>query len=166
MKRLMIAYALSIIPVATLHCEQQATPWSEFSFILKPSTIAGAGVGVFAMHDINEGTPLFRAERNITRTLKTKDLPQEFAKYGIYEENGLCRVPERFDRMEIGWYINHSATPNIGIRNCPERNGAARLYAIKNIKAGEEIVMDYNELGEPEESKEDYYKPSHVAEKK
>lgn len=29
---------------------------TEFSFILKPSTIAGAGVGVFAVEDIKRGT--------------------------------------------------------------------------------------------------------------
>lgn len=60
--------------------------------------------------------------------------------------------------MEIGWYINHSSTPNVGRRNCPERNGEHRLYTIKDIKAGDEIVVDYNELGEPEDVKEDYYK--------
>lgn len=158
MKRCIISCLIGVLLSATLYGEDVSKQWSELSFILKPSTIPGAGVGVFAVHDINADTPLFRVERNITRTLKMKDVPPELVKYCIYMENGECIAPERFDRMEIGWYLNHSATPNVGHRSCPERNGEHRLYTIKNVKAGDEIVIDYNELGEPEDLKEDYYK--------
>ena len=32
------------------------------------------------------------------------------------------------------------------------------IYALEDIKAGEEILIDYNCLNEPEHLKEDYYK--------
>ncbi len=55
--------------------------------------------------------------------------------------------------MEIGWYVNHSNTPNAHHLNY-------KYYALRDIKAGEEIVIDYNTLEEAEEAKEDYYKNS------
>lgn len=126
--------------------------FSEFSLILKPSSLGG--IGVFATHDIPSGTLLFTKTHEM-RTLKAKDIPQEFIKYCIFvsDEEYIC--PERFDRMEIGWYINHSATPNIDydFKLC-------KLYAIKNIKAGDEILIDYNYLDEPEHLKENYYQRS------
>ena len=55
--------------------------------------------------------------------------------------------------MEICWYLNHSETPNVSAQkdNHP-------FYAIKSIKAGDEVVIDYNELNEPDHLKEAYYK--------
>lgn len=137
--------------------------WSELSFILKPSPISG--VGVFATHDIAKGTLLVNQGHN-TRILKIKDVPAEFLSYCAYINNEECVGPERFDRMEIGWFINHSDTPNIAsnksvLRNFDIRSGkvpAFSFYALKDIKAGDEILIDYNELNEPENLKEDFYK--------
>ncbi len=84
--------------------------WSEFSFILKPSPLGG--VGVFAIHDIPVGTQVFSPTVSVKRVLKVKDVPAELLKYCIYINDEECFAPERFDRMEIGWYLNHSATPN------------------------------------------------------
>ena len=119
--------------------------WSEFSYVLKPSPLGG--IGVFATHDIAAGTLLANKGHKI-RVLKIKDIPPEFLKYCIYINNEECVCPERFDHMEIGWFINHSATPTYS------------FYALKAIKAGDEIVMDYNSLNEPADLKEDYYKNS------
>jgi len=127
--------------------------WSEFSFMIRASSIGDAGgVGVFATHNIPAGA-FFLNKSFEARVLKTKDVPKEFVKYCIYlnDEELLC--PERFDRMEIGWFINHSFTPNIAY-NSDKRS----LYAIRNIKAGEEILIDYNYLDEPEYLKDDFYK--------
>jgi SET domain-containing protein len=49
--------------------------------------------------------------------------------------------------------LNHSETPNAVHRDY-------EYYALVNIRAGEEITIDYNSLGEPEDAKEDYYKKS------
>ncbi|QQR49716.1 SET domain-containing protein [bacterium] len=134
--------------------EQPAMEWSEFSFILKPSSLGG--VGVFAMHDIPAGTPLFRTDHR-SRTFKTKDLDPEFIKYCVLVNDEECRGPERFDRLEISWYLNHSHMPNIAKYDKPTDRGC---YALKDIKAGDEILIDYSGLNEPEHLKEDYYKQS------
>lgn len=135
--------------------------WSEFSFMLKPSPLGG--VGVFATHDIPAGTHVFNPNFEI-RTMKVKDVPAALLQYCIYINDDECLCPERFDRMEIGWYINHSSSPNIArkgaISNAEAvRNIKARIFhAIQDIKSGDEILIDYNCLDEPEHLKEDYYR--------
>lgn len=125
------------------------TVWSEYSFTLQPSSIGG--IGVFASHDIPEGTKIFR-ENHSHRKLKIKDIPEPFRKYCIFLSDEECICPERFDRMEIGWYLNHSEKPNISYKN-----DMKRFITIRDIKAGEEMLMDYNELNEPEHLKEAYF---------
>ncbi|HEV2601935.1 MAG TPA: SET domain-containing protein-lysine N-methyltransferase [Candidatus Babeliales bacterium] len=132
---------------------------TEFSFVLKPSPIGG--VGFFATHDIPSGTILFRQENHPVRRLKVCDIPQELLKYCIYINDQECIAPERFDRMEIGWYLNHSFDPNVAHQASIEWNDESHvntLYAIKDIKAGDEILMNYNDLDEPEDLKEEFYK--------
>lgn len=53
--------------------------------------------------------------------------------------------------MPVGWYINHSETPNAVHKDY-------NFYACCDISAGEEITIDYNTLEEPEEAREDFYK--------
>lgn len=131
--------------------------WTEFSFVLNASLLGG--IGVFATHDIPAGTPLFRTNGHTVRILKITDIPVEFIKYCVYINNEECFCPERFDRMEIGWFINHSYEPNISSKEVEIDNNNVKphFYAIKDIKAGDEILMDYNELNEPTDLKEDYY---------
>lgn len=134
---------------------------SEYNFLLQPSSLGG--VGVFAAVDIPEGTSIFSS--NWTwRTVKIAEVPEPFRKYCIYSSDDECIVPERFDRMEIGWYINHSSEPNItkivDDPNSDEQIKKGKVIALCDIKAGEEILIDYNHLNEPETMKEDYYKVS------
>lgn len=125
--------------------------WSEFSFVLKPSPVGG--VGVFAAHDISTGTQLFK-RFTATRTVNVKDVPAEFLKYCIYISDDECICPEQFDRMEIGWYLNHSEEPNL------LKLAEDVVIAKRDIKAGEELFIDYNQLNEPEHLKEPYYAKS------
>src|SRR5271163_2143903 len=141
--------------------------WSEFSFILKPSPIGG--IGVFSTHEISANTLIFRTFHEL-RILSIKEVPQDFLKYCIYMNDEQVVAPERFDRMEIGWFINHSSTPNIEnrhpIRNSKRADIAQMLndmrirsiYTKRAIKAGEEILINYNNLDEPNHLKEDYYR--------
>jgi SET domain-containing protein len=125
------------------------TECTEFSFILKPSAVRG--IGVFATHDIPAGTRVFA---DFTpRKMNIKDVPPEFRSYCVFINNDECFCPERFDRMEIIWYINHSDKPNV--TKTPEPH---RLVTLRKINAGEEILMDFNEYKEPEHLKESYYK--------
>jgi SET domain-containing protein len=54
--------------------------------------------------------------------------------------------------MEVGWYLNHSFEPNAACKEPDE------FYASRDITAGEEVLIDYNSLDEPEDKKDDFYK--------
>jgi SET domain-containing protein len=124
----------------------------EFLFVLKPSE---HGVGVFAVHDIKKGTFLrlfgdIKKLYNRSIKRKIKDVPQFFRSFCIYVEDGLIG-PKAFGAMSVGWYLNHAKKSNAFHKNYD-------WYAARNIKAGEEILIDYNSLEEPEEKKENYYR--------
>ena len=53
--------------------------------------------------------------------------------------------------MHVGWYLNHLKESNAF------RDNDFKWYAMRGIKAGEEITIDYNSLEEPQEGREDYY---------
>ncbi len=126
---------------------------NEFSFLLKPSE---HGVGVFAAHDIRTGTHLdmFGDEEKLeARSLarKKEDVPEPFRQYCMdWGDELIC--PKNFVHMPVGWYLNHSKTPNT------TRDKTYRWYASRDIKTGEEITIDYNSLEEPDGVKEDYYR--------
>lgn len=126
----------------------------EFSFKLQPS---GHGVGVFAVESIKKGTYLrLFGDRNKegvletrTRPLTPESVPTEFRDHCIFREGKLI-CPLDFGEMAVGWYLNHSGTPNA------RRDESYRWYALADINAGDEITIDYNSLEEPEETKEPY----------
>ncbi|MFA5355122.1 MAG: SET domain-containing protein [Candidatus Paceibacterota bacterium] len=122
---------------------------TEFSFILKP---AKYGVGVFAVHDIKKDTylRLFNEENvEVSISRERKDIPELFQEYCV-DRGDMLLCPKDFGHMEVGWYINHSKDPNAYHKDY-------NYYALRDIKAGEEIIIDYNTLEEPEESKKEYY---------
>lgn len=123
------------------------------SFILKPSAISGAGVGVFAIHDIAADTFLAVKPRgeSVGVDLAEADIPKALLSYCIAKEDGIWRCPPDFSHMNMVWYLNHSEKPNAQKRD----DG---YYSTIEIKAGQEILIDYNTLDEPEDKKEDYYK--------
>ena len=110
---------------------------TERSFILSPSTIHG--VGVFATHDIEQGTKL----RLFARSEKVKFVGKKpKAPFGNYYVPCLCGRygrPVDFGRMSIGWYLNHSDSPNAA-------RSEYKYYALRDIKTGEEITIDYRTL--------------------
>lgn len=125
---------------------------TEFSFVLKP---AEHGVGVFAVHDIKKGTylRLFRDNDSPRKSVlrKKEDVPELFRQFCLDRgETLLC--PKDFGCMEIGWHLNHSKDPNA------DHDDNYNYHALRDIREGEEITIDYNSLEEPEESKEDYYR--------
>jgi hypothetical protein len=135
--------------------------WSEYSVVLKPSRVGG--VGVFTTHDIAQGSLIFRDPFRV-KIAQIKDIPNDFLPYCIYINSHEVVCPKRFDHMEIGWYINHSFEPNIN-HTFPDHKqdiiskfSRQIIYALRDIKSGEEILMDYNNLNEPDHLKERYYK--------
>lgn len=126
---------------------------NEFSFILRS---AEYGIGVFATEDIKKGSHLrlFGDEETIDlRSLvrKKDEIPLVFRDYCI-DHGAELICPNDFGQMHIGWYLNHSYTPN----TYPDAD--YKWYALRDIQMGEEITIDYNSLNEPEEEKAEYYK--------
>lgn len=126
----------------------------EFSFMLKPSTIVPSiGIGVFATHRIRSGIKItVSPEGSKGRRMQDKDLPEEFKKYCSAEKDDWYLCPQQFNRIEIGWYVNHSFDPNI------EKRADSFWYTLKEINSGDEILFDYNTINEPEDKKEIFYK--------
>jgi len=123
---------------------------NEFSFRLKPSDIGG--VGVFALHDIETDIPLaLKPNEKVGIVRQREDIPDELIEYCIANQDGTYSCPPEFNHMHLVWYLNHSNQPNAELREMS-------YYSIRPIKAGEEILIDYNILGEPEDKKEDFYK--------
>lgn len=125
----------------------------EFSFVLKPSKLKDAGVGVFATHDIRSGTKLaLNKEGGEHRIMNAADVPEALQHFSIALEDGRCKVPLAFNHLWIVWYLNHS---DIAAAKLNLHDGA--YYACKDIKAGEEILINYNAPEEPRMLKKDYY---------
>ncbi len=125
-----------------------------FSFILKPSTVIDGGVGVFALHDIAEGTYMELFLPDFQEELRNKaDVPEELRGYCLDQEGGKILCPKFFNRMDIGNYLNHS-TENANVKY----NKGKGYFTTRDIQKGEEILANYQQLGEPEDAWDDYYK--------
>lgn len=125
----------------------------EFSFVLKLSTIPNAGVGVFAVHDIAAGTKLaMNKDGGESRVLDADAIPEPLRHISIVLEDGKRKAPKEFNHLWIVWYLNHSDNPNAAL------NTEVNNYcALRDIFAGQEILIDYNAFEEPEKVKADYY---------
>lgn len=123
---------------------------NQFSFILKPSEY---GVGVFATHDIQSGTHLrLFVDEETTKhesvVLEKNKVPEIFRGHCLDRGDTLICPPD-FGVLPIGWYVNHSAQPNAAPGQNPNTHRRYRWYALRNIKAGEEILFNYADLEEP-----------------
>lgn len=114
----------------------------EFSFVLKPSN--GKGIGVFATHGIAKGTRLALFPNGKTRFFSHKQMEKDhrlkkFCQfYGVGTAKGRF-VPSNFGCMSVGWYLNHSLTPNA-------HHEGYEYFASRNIDPDEEITIDYRAL--------------------
>jgi hypothetical protein len=130
---------------------------NEFSFMLRPSE---HGVGVFVTHNISEGSHLrVFGDTNPVRFLKREDVPEMFWDWCASKGETLICPPD-FGYMPIGWYLNHSNTPNARHDSKEDTGAYGMWHASRDIQAGEEITINYNELEEPEDQRKDYYRAS------
>lgn len=120
----------------------------ECLFLLKPSLIEG--IGLFAARDLPKGTEIPSYQAFCTRILNIEEVPKEFLKYCVFLNETQCACPENFSQMPLGCYVNHSDTPNL------TQYTATTRITLRDITSGEELLVDYNELEEPESLKEDY----------
>ena len=126
--------------------------------MLKPSNLHG--VGVFAIRNIPINiNPLGKENLEDWEQLEPDEyekLPNEI-KYVIktysVKQNGKYWIPKYGFHQKIGLanFLNHSNDPNI-----ISINNGEEFKTIKEIKTGEELLIDYNSLGE--EESEDFLK--------
>lgn len=127
----------------------------EFSFVLRVSTISDAGIGVFTLHAIARGVWLEVFPRGYqSRKFKASELPEALRSYCTAKPNDLYAAPRSFNRMSIGWYLNHSERPNVVWDDDLDGYVTAR-----DVAEGEELFIDYNLFEEPEHKKAAFYAP-------
>lgn len=98
---------------------------------------AGAGLGLFAAIAISKGTFVIEyTGEKITNA----EADRRGGRY-LFNINSKWTIDGK-EHHNIARYINHSCCPN-----CESRivGGRVKIYAIKNIKPGEELAYDYGE---------------------
>jgi SET domain-containing protein len=114
---------------------------------LLPSAVHG--IGVFALRDIPKGckdmfgkdlSPWVRLSFDEVERLPlhSKSMIENFC---LYDESDYFVPAHGFTSMDLSLFLNHSDTPNIA-----SQNEGAYFVALKNIKAGEELLVDYGQL--------------------
>lgn len=113
--------------------------------LLRPSPVHG--IGVFTTEDIAKGAYLRLWQADDYRFLSfaeaeaDPDVRQLREIYCVRDATGF-HCPADFHRMSVGWFMNHSSTPNVHYSR--EKN--YEYFALRDIMAGEEICCDYTTL--------------------
>lgn len=104
--------------------------------IIKQSTKGGKGL--FAKETIVQGEIIAVKNGHIVTALEAHKLDKEIGDFSlqISDEFYICPKTEK-EVEQIVIFINHSCTPNIGM------DGQISYIAMRNIKAGEELCLDY-----------------------
>jgi hypothetical protein len=116
-------------------------PHEEVYTRLIPSRIHG--VGVAAIKDIPQGTYVFEPDDDALVSIRakaTKSLPPEVRQ--LYEDFCVLKgdkyeCPSSFNKLNPAWFLNNSKDPNMAA------DSSLKFYAIRDIKAGEELTADY-----------------------
>ena len=117
--------------------------------MIKPSPIEG--IGVFALQDIPKGCrSMFRKANEqeqwipITKA-EVENLPTHakalIENYCLYDDENYFVPDYGFKKMDLVNFLNHSDTPNV-----ISINDGEFFEAIRDIKQGEELLIDYGEI--------------------
>lgn len=117
---------------------------------LRPSPVAG--IGVFALRDIPAGTrDLFSPPRGdgdgfVPVPRADVDALPEHARhlvetYCLFDADTYWVPEEGFKRMDLSLFLNHADEPNVA-----SVEEGAWFVALRDIRAGEELFVDYGEL--------------------
>jgi len=98
------------------------------------------GEGLFAVSDISMGELIVNYSTGPGKFLiaeETNELYEKGYDYLIQVDDDLFFAATNDEELEDADFINHSCDPNCGI------NGSLKIVAMKDIKQGEEITIDY-----------------------
>lgn len=95
------------------------------------------GLGVFAREDISKGEYLAVLGGVIVPKAEIEEYWRTVGHVGIQVNDNFFIVPTTRQELEVKGVFNHSCEPNIGF------NDSITFIAIRDIKAGEELVFDY-----------------------
>ena len=117
--------------------------------MLKPSPVHG--IGVFAIRDIPKGCQrIFSTGTGGWVRLSFEEVEQLPAHsrnlvetYCLYDETHYFVPDYGFKLMDLVLYLNHSSTPNIASVNEGEE-----FEALRDIKEGEELLVDYGTIAD------------------
>ena len=108
------------------------------------------GIGLFANEDIKQGELIWAFTKDVDQFIPgpvLRDISKEEANFlenaAVYdeEEDTYCLVADNVR------FINHSDKPNVGETD-RTTDDLLEMFALKDIKKGEEITLDYNEMEE------------------
>ncbi|TVP79940.1 MAG: SET domain-containing protein [Puniceicoccaceae bacterium] len=112
-------------------------------FEIRPSTIEGAGLGLFARVRIREEETIGYYTGYIISEKEFYDPERPFSAYVLWVSRNHIIVGEG-PEANYTRYINHSDTPNAFLVTS-SRWKTARFEALRTIEAGEEIFFNYGE---------------------
>ena len=121
--------------------------------MIKPSPIEG--IGVFALQDIPKGCRSMFSKANdeeqwisISKT-EVENLPAHakalIENYCLYDAENYFVPDYGFKKMDLVNFLNHADTPNI-----ISINDGEFFEAVRDIKKGEELLIDYGEIVDDE----------------
>ena len=113
---------------------------------LRPSSTHG--VGVFAIKDIPRNTDLFpdhqeeewfpfSDEELEHLDEETRTMISDF----FTKQNGYTWISRSLNNINVGWFLNHSSVPNVDHDTKKDT-----FITIKQVKKGEELLIDYNQF--------------------
>ena len=109
----------------------------------KPSTLAGAGRGIFALEAAARGEILgmdFPSYRKLCTDRDVHELPEELRKFSWRQVEHVCF--EAHDRRSPADLLNHSRDPNVLWH-------LGHYFAAREIRGGDELFVDYRYLYAP-----------------
>ena len=117
--------------------------------MLRPSPIEG--VGVFAIRDIPKGCrdmfskPDANDEWVTVSKTEVDNLPPHaqfiVGNYCLYDDDNYFIPGQGFKKIDLSLFLNHA-----DIANVVSINDGDYFEAVRDIKAGEELVVDYGEI--------------------
>lgn len=119
--------------------------------MLKPSPVHG--IGVFAIKNIPKGCRSIFSQgvgQWIKLSFKEVELLPEHSRnlietYCLYDEENYFVPDYGFKLMDLVLYLNHSAEPNV-----TSINDGEYFEALREIRAGEELLVNYGSIVEVE----------------